>query len=62
MNTSARSSQSCNRLTKIAEVVNFVVDYPDWEFMPVKARPFCRAIVLLLRRFFKKIMFVVFYK
>ena len=39
MQASARSSQSGNRLTKIAEVVNFVVDYPDWQFTPVRGPP-----------------------
>ena len=36
---SARSSQSGNRLTKVAEVVNFVVDYPDCPFTPVQGPP-----------------------
>jgi len=39
MQASARSSQSGNRLTKVADVDNFVVDYPDWKFTPVRGPP-----------------------
>ena len=59
---SPRSSQSGNRLTKLAEVDNFVVDYPDCAFTPVRGPPILSGHRSFATAFFLIIMFVVFYE